>query len=53
MKQVVQEYAQDFALIAVADALLATEEDYEIVAKALWESRQGAGEVTQCFFAQG
>ena len=38
MKQVVQEYAQDFALIAVADALLATEEDYEIVAKALWES---------------
>lgn len=38
MKQVVQEYAQDFALIAVADALLATEEDYETVAKALWES---------------
>lgn len=38
MKQVVQEYAQDFASIAVADALLATEEDYENVAKALWES---------------
>ena len=35
MKQVVQEYAQDFASIAVADALLATEEDYENVAKAL------------------
>ena len=38
MKQVVQEYAQDFASIAVADALLATEADYENVAKALWES---------------